>query len=490
MSTEFEDIYHLPLGYQIERNGLVLTLTEEGWRAEVQHSMMRRCKGWDYCKPWIYLVTIGSQHHDIIPMPEMPQATVPVGWQYPQWLKEVYSHSGKPHLFGELTGNTEQEAKIALNPFGQAVYKQIMTITQAYPQIRIIEKIVMPNHIHIVMRIKEPLPEKEPLGIVLKNFKSWVNRTYKLTCLGLPVETLMDLSYQQVGGSRGVVRGAQVGNVLGALSGNVSGSQSQTEITKRGHGSKNPKIGLVFESGYNDRILFRKGQLRNMIDYCRDNPRRLWNVVHNSRYFRTVSGIRLTMPVLATGGTKGRGRWNGPLEGLIAPVEYTPCGSNNTTIVATGTVVASGMLVVTQFTQTVSFNAIGNRDLLTVPELIQIQCSRSMSEVEIEKLKADVLEACKHGVVPISPCISPGEKAVARAVMEAGYNLIALFPQGIPEDTTYKPYKQYFDACANGQLLLLSPWKFEVGVNHVALWQCLFLNDIAMQLMVGLTKMV
>lgn len=42
--------------------------------------------------------------------------------------------------------------------------------------------------------------------------------------------------------------------------------------------------------------------------------------------------------------------------------------------------------------------------------------------------------------------------------------------------------KEFFDACANGTLLLISPWEFENGRKHLARWQCLFLNDIAMQL--------
>lgn len=492
MPNEIQSTYNLPLGYTIERFGLVYTLTEDGWRAEVKHSMMRRCKGWDYCRPWIYLVTIGCQHHDIIPMPEAipvkdpdtgtAQGTrdevfvpVPSTWHHSQWLLNEYTRPGRPHLFGELTGNTEQEATIALNPFGKVVEQTIMSIETDFPQVRVMDKIVMPNHIHFLVHVVERLPEKKPLGYVIDRFKSWINRRYKEICLGLPANTVMDISYQKSG----------LYSQPRAEKTSVCTERPPVRIgaTKQGHGSKNPKIGLVFEAGFHDRILFREGQLRNMIDYCRDNPRRLWKVVHNSQYFHTVSGIRLTMPMLADGGTKGRGRWNGAVEGLLAPIEYMQCGNGNTA----GAVSAADAI---QYTQTITFNAIGNRELLKAPERMQIQCSRSMSEADIETLKADVIEACKHGVVPISPCISPGERAVARAVMEAGYKLIALFPQGIPGDTTYKPYKEFFDACANGQLLLLSPWKFEMGVNHLARWQCLFLNDIAMQLMTGLTSIV
>lgn len=289
----------------------------------------------------------------------------------------------------------------------------------------------------MVIRVKRQLPKDKPLGYFLDRFKSWVNRRYKEVALGLPVNTVM-------------------------FSDSGSSSTKQAGSLSTNHNSKN---GLVFEEGFHDRILFREGQFQNMIDYCRDNPRRLWRVVHNSQYFHTVSGIRLAMPLLQESGTKGRHRWNGSVEGLLAPVEYADSESQSTTI---------------------TFSAIGNLSLLRVPELMQIQCSRSMAEAEINTLTAEVLEACKHGVVPISPCISPGEKAVARATMEAGYKLIALFPQGIPEDTTYKPYKEYFDTCANGQLLLMSPWKYENGQKHLARWQCLFLNDVAMQLAAGM----
>lgn len=200
-----EQYYHIPLGTVINRNGITMTLTEEGWRAELQHSMMRRCKGWDYCRPWIYLITIGCQHHDVPPMPQsIPVkysdsqnqgqeilAPIPSTWQYPAWLKECYSHHGRPHVFGELVG-TEAVPAIALNDFGKAVDEQIMAIPASFPQVKIIERVVMPNHIHFVIRVKEQLPEKQPLGYIIDRFKSWVNRRYKEIALGLPANTVMD----------------------------------------------------------------------------------------------------------------------------------------------------------------------------------------------------------------------------------------------------------------------------------------------------------
>lgn len=494
MSDEIQAIYHLPIGSQREHKGLLLTLTEEGWRAEVQHSMMRRCKDWDYCQPWIYLVTIGCQQQESCPLPtgignDDLVLPLPEGWRYPEWLRQAYAKQGRPHLFGELAGASADDAHIALNAFGQEVQQLVQSLPAAYPQLSVIESIVMPNHLHMVLRIKERLPEKTPLGIVINKFKSWVNRAYKEVALGLPATTLMDLSYQQArtvsSSQSGTVSSSQSGTVPSSQSGTVLSSQSGTVLysapeaqNTRRHGT-HPKVGLVFEPGFHDRILFREGQLQRMIDYCRDNPRRLWMVRHNSQYFHTVGGIKLTMPVLAESGTRGRSRWMGPVEGLLEPITYSQPDGESATPPA-GIVPTS---------QTVTFSAVGNLSLLKAPERMQIQCSRSMTEAAVETLKAEVLEACKHGVVPISPCISPGERIIARAVMEEGHQLIALFPQGIPEDTTYKPYKEFFDVCASGQLLLMSPWKFEDGRKHLARWQCLFLNDIAMQLMVGMTTL-
>lgn len=313
----------------------------------------------------------------------------------------------------------------------------------------------MPNHIHFVIRVKERLPEKQPIGYIINRFKSWVNRRYKEIALGLPPNTIM-------------------------CSRSESESIKQSKSTE--HKSTTPvkpsrKLNLVFEENFHDRILFREGQLDCMIRYCRENPLRLWKVVHNSQYFHTLEGLELTMPILADGGTKGRGRWNGPLEGLLAPVKYS-CSQSMSTKQC-----SQSMSTEPSTCLTITFNAIGNRALLNASERVQIQCSRSMTQEAIMQKTEEVLAQCKHGVVPISPCISPGEKTIARAVMKAGYGLIALFPQGIP-NTTYKPYKEFFDACASGKLLILSPWKYEQGVNHIKRWQCLFLNDIAAQLTV------
>lgn len=443
-----------------EWHDCTLTLTEDGWRCEVKHSMHRRCKGWDYCKPWIYMVTINTQHHDQPPMPLID------GYRLPEWLLKAYGKIGHPHLFGELAQNLDADGKatIALNNFGKAVYDSIEGISKFYPQISIGERVVMPNHVHFIIRIKERLPEKKPLGFVLNKWKSGVNKLFKEIVLGLPKETHME-----VGSSEPK-----------ALSTRLQAGREK----HGGHGSKHPDAGLVFETGFHDRILFREGQLQTMISYVRSNPQRLWDVVHNRQYFNKIADWRITMPLLSGTGTKGAGNW----------WEYYPGGMQSLTeeggarglldkVHIGGTDVDINNAVPSTPTITMTFNAIGNRALMEVPERMQIQCSRKMTEDALNNLIEEVLEACSHGVVIVSPCISEGERRVARAVMDAGYQLIVIFPNGIPADMAeYKPYGTYFDACARGQLLILSPWDFHAGKRSLARWQCLLLNDIAAQL--------
>lgn len=394
------------------------------------------------------MVTINTQHHDTPPIPEIE------GYKLPEWTEIIFRKNGHPHLFGELAKDKRHDGKaeIILNDFGKAVEKEIETISQYYPQVHILRKVVMPNHVHFIIHIRERLPEKKPLGFIINKCKSGVNRLFKEIVLGVPKETHM-----LIGSSEPKA---------------LSTRQQQGRAKHGGNGSKHPEKGLVFEPDFNDRILFRKGQLENMINYIDCNPDRLWEVINNRQYFEKVAGWRITLPYLPTSGTQGVGRW----------WQYYPGGTK--ALSAEGN--ANGLLdkiEISGSTMTMTFNAIGNRSLLKVPERMQIQCSRKTSPEDIENLIEDVLHACAHGVVIVSPCISEGEKRVARAVMDAGYSLIVIFPNGIPPHTDeYKPYGSYFDACARGQLLILSPWEFYAGRKNLTRWQCLMLNDIAAQL--------
>ena len=218
--------------------------------------------------------------------------------------------------------------------------------------------------------------------------------------------------------------------------------------------------GLRWAEGFQDTVLLHEGQLKAMIAYLRDNPRRLAEKRANPALFRRVERIEL------------------PLDG--------------------------GRL-------TGSFEALGNRHLLERP-LAQVQCSRRFfayrreakrgggmkiartpdgepiiesENPEYRKRLESALAAAEHGAVVLSPCISDGERQIAREAMKRRLPLVALKNMGFAK--LEKPAGRYFDACAEGRLLLLAPaaWPYTTQEKPMTRFDATALNRIAQWLAGG-----
>lgn len=179
--------------------------------------------------------------------------------------------------------------------------------------------------------------------------------------------------------------------------------------------------GLLWEENYNDRILRGKGQYQRMLSYLDDNPRRLLIKRHHPEFFTNL-----------------------------------------------GTIHVAGL----------PMQAMGNRFLLDNPVKIQIQCSRRMSQEEINHYQKAILNKAKaEGAIVVSPCISPGEQQTATAAMAECIPLIVLLLKGFPP--LFKPQPRYIQACAEGRLLMISPFPYQnEKIEHMR-QRCLQLNAIA-----------
>lgn len=186
------------------------------------------------------------------------------------------------------------------------------------------------------------------------------------------------------------------------------------------HAGQSRGNGLLFTKGFNDQILFRDGQLEHWLHYVRDNPRRLLMKREHPELFRVQRGLTYA--------------------GL-------------------------------------SFSAIGNRFLLERPMKLQVQCSRRMTEEELQAKLADCLKAARQGAVLVSPAISKGEKVIMRAAFDEGLPLIYLQENGFTD--LAKPGGKRMEACARGQLLILAPWEHHNEKMTIRRGQCLELNEIA-----------
>ena len=299
-------------------------------------SMKRRMEGHDYSGRGIYMITIITE---------------------------------KRHpVLGKLTfkGTNNEEPYIETSVVGNMVIEECLNIHGYWPQIDIQQVQPMPDHLHVLLRVIEPLPMH--LGKIISFFLLRTTQRYNELC--------------------------------------------GTDI-KRGENSR------LWEKGYHDRIITNIEQLTAVRKYIWDNPMRL-AIKRGRRELFSQIGIEV-----------------------------------------------SGHF----------FVSIGNRELLRAKKHLQVQCSRRLTPIEIETAVERFLTDGKEGAVLVSPCISPGEKAVAHAAVEQGIPLIVLLENGFSE--FYKPSGRHFNACASGKLLMLAPWEHHNERRNITREQCLQLNAMA-----------
>lgn len=178
----------------------------KNFAGEKKASMKRRCVGHDYTRRGIYMVTITVE--------------------------------GRRPLFGRVYG-TPDDARIELTALGNAVRDEWWGISRYHPEVRVFELQMMPDHLHGILFISEPL--ECGLSGVIRGFKTGCGRHYRR--LVAPVD----------GDSQESVA-------------------TQSRQTLKG---THPEHGLLFEPGFNDLLLRNEEEYQRWKHYLRDNPRRL-----------------------------------------------------------------------------------------------------------------------------------------------------------------------------------------------------------------------
>lgn len=196
-------------------------------------------------------------------------------------------------------------------------------------------------------------------------------------------------------------------------------SQQRRPEDKRDRSLDNRQQGFLWSLGYNDHILSGNGELQRWINYLRDNPLRLTVKREHPDLFRVRFGL------------------------TIAGQTYA---------------------------------AIGNQFLLSAPSKKQVQCSRSLTEADIQAKVESFLKDARRGIVLVSPAISKGEQAIMRAALDAHLPLIFLTPWGF--NAFSKPGHQFFNACSEGRLLILAPWEHQNQRIPLTREMCLALNGM------------
>ena len=340
------------------------------------------------------------------------------------------------------TADDTVEAHIELSPLGEAVLSAWQQIPFVYPQVSIVQHVIMPDHIHGILYVREDTTFH--LGQVIKGFKTGCNKSLRLL-----VEEARKAQLQSQNNADGAAAPSAVPSASAAvpavpsvsaavpgvvvspfqrlllswaatLSQQTRKEQTRKEQTKGGQ----PATGLhLWEKGYNDKILFNYSTLDKWKAYLSDNPRRLAIRRLHPDYFRVRFGI------------------------TVAGRQYA---------------------------------AIGNRMLLRHPEIIQVQLSRHFTDDELAVRVEALLRQARHGAVLISPAISKGEQMVMRRAMDENLPLIFITPWGF--NTFSKPGHQYYEACAAGRFLMLAPWEHHNHRIPLTREMCLQLNAMAAEI--------
>ena len=158
-------------------------------------------------------------------------------------------------LFGEIVGrsnapkNSADAPHINLTPLGERVRDNFLSIQNRYEEVKVIALQMMPDHLHGILFVTTRM--QQHLGQVISGFKSGSNKDYRELILGKEQSSVeLDVAMPQ------------------------STRQSTTQTMPNASLRKRPpreaydrEHGLLFESGYNDKILLREGQLERWLNY-------------------------------------------------------------------------------------------------------------------------------------------------------------------------------------------------------------------------------
>ena len=87
---------------------------------------------------------------------------------------------GRLPVLGRLIMPTQQQgAHVELTELGKAIYnEEIKKIPFFYKMVEVWKLCIMPDHIHMIVRVKEDLPDGKHLGQVVAGFKGGCSRAW------------------------------------------------------------------------------------------------------------------------------------------------------------------------------------------------------------------------------------------------------------------------------------------------------------------------
>ena len=338
------------------------------------------------------------------------------------------------HALGRLCHDAQKGAFVELSAVGRLVGATMTELPRQWPGVEVLGLQVMPDHLHAVIAVRAR--PRKPLGAIVGSFKS--KATSRWLKLGRARPSAKDTESNFATGNESL-------SAVTAEPGFTTPIKALGDDGRsRGAAARAPAS--LFAEGFVDTILFDAAAVAHARAYLADNPRRLWEKRAHPELFAVLRDL----PVSLGAGLVGH------------------------------------------------FAAIGNHNLLKAHAILQVQCSRRFfayardadgrllkdapPRVETDEFRESceaLLEEAAHGAVLVSPCISEGEREIARRAFVAGFRVITLANKGF--SPLYKPGGKLFDTCAAGNLLMLAPinWPYLPGEKKMTRADACVLNRLA-----------
>lgn len=408
--------------------------------------MKRRSPGNNYKDPGFYHITI-----NVYDRKEQSLGRIVGDVQYPD------GHPNAP--------------RVDLTAIGKMVEHELLhSITFHYPVIEIQDYVVMPEHMHFIINVKNSLISKNGrqthLGQVIAGFKEGCNRRYweiigKGEVAAKPQPTTNALNPQPTTNTLNPQPTANALNpqpTTNATSPSVAG----------GFATSAPECGAkklryssdcqpLFASGYVDVIPLKPGQLESQRAYIRANPRNRLLRTNNPNMLKAQ---RKTIDTLVTPNA---------LHGYLIREHALPADDTQTWQAILDRLLIDNNHIVC--------DSYGNLQLLE-HLLLPVVCHRK-DKPTFAQHKQACLNAAGNGAVLVSARISPGEQEIIDEAIAQKHPVILITDNGFPE--IYHPSEARLQLCTDNRLLLLTPWTYQYRPTNeeITVAQCKAMNCIA-----------
>ena len=296
----------------------------------------------------------------------------------------------------EKTDNTPEGPHVILTPIGEMVREELLTsITAHYSMVVIDSFVIMPEHMHVLLIVKEPIVSRNGrpthLGQVIAGFKKGCNRRYwDMTGQGIPtgepLATLTKPATARVSGGSPVAARVSGGSPVAArVSG---GSPARKRVPSNGTTGRLP----LFAGGYCDVMPITAEQLNTQRAYINGNPR--------SRLLRTSQRATLMTCRGAYVSALTPAALRRFLQNVCLPQHATPeaLAEIECRLLLARVPSGSPAGISSPF---IALDAYGNRQLLN-SRLLPVVC-HYRDKARFAEQKARCLEEAAYGAVLVSP---------------------------------------------------------------------------------------